>query len=461
MSRIIRLTELDLTRIVKNVIIQSNKEKLILKEDCVQSMAQIDPRTNKPAYIDTITGKYCNPYKAKGFNGIPMDYNPLTKTGLLQAWVRSYPCVPYDKRFKRVSVTPTESRGPIAFDFNNKGNLWRYFDNGIKQFIGGEFNDSDGLKDSSREIKIIASKFSCKDEEFKLVNQACKTKSQTALPKAVSFWKNWLNNPITRKKVEKNWKDEANFISIYSGYHRVSSNYAWSKYFDILNNLNLIFYDQTTPNADMDALAYVRPSKSLYDIYINCSLDDSEHLQNLVHEIQHLIYYVKPLNPSKKINNAFVNKNTKTETIGNIFDINKLEVPNIDKLKTSKDPKIMETSKKLNVDYFYLEYWKNKSIERGKEEDSGYICRETEKMSNIMAIRNLFGIKAGGKITLNMIMPYIIWEKDSINVYWVLLCWAERGFPDINGMLDNINKLAFNQGNKQPKIGDLPKPNFS
>ena len=32
---------------------------------------------------------------------------------------------------------------------------------------------------------------------------------------------------------------------------------------------------------------------------------------------------------------------------------------------------------------------------------------------------------------------------------------------NINGMLDNINKLAFNQGNKQPKIGDLPKPNLS
>ena len=38
----------------------------------------------------------------------------------------------------------------------------------------------------------------------KVVNQACKTKSQTALSKAVSFWKNWLNDPITRKKVEQN-----------------------------------------------------------------------------------------------------------------------------------------------------------------------------------------------------------------------------------------------------------------
>ena len=120
----------------------------------------------------------------------------------------------------------------------------------------------------------------------------------------------------------------------------------------------------------------------------------------------------------------------------------------------------MEISKKLNVDYFYLAYWKKESIEEEKL-DPGYACRETEKMSNIFALRSLFGIKAGGKITLNMMMPYIIWKKDSTDVYWVLLCWAQRGFPDITGMLYDINKLAFNQGNKQPKIGDLPKPNFS
>ena len=210
MKRIIRLTESDLTRIVKTVINQSNRKKSILKEDCVQSMALINRSTGKPAYIDTITGKYCNPNKSTELNGMPMDYNPLTKTGLLQAWVRSYPCVPYDKRFKRVSVEPTEDRGPIAFDFNNKGNLWRYFDNGIKQFVGEEYNDGSGIKDS--EITIRGGKFSCEDEEFKLVDQACKTKSQTALSKAVSFWKNWLNSPITRKKVEKNWIDESNFI---------------------------------------------------------------------------------------------------------------------------------------------------------------------------------------------------------------------------------------------------------
>ena len=440
MSRIVRLTESDLTRIIKTVINQSNRKKSILKEDCVQSMALINPRTGKPAYIDTITGKYCNPYDAKGFNGMPMDYNPLTKTGLLQAWIRSYPCVPYDKRFKKVSIEPNEYVGPIAFDFNNNGRIWRYFDNGTKQKIGGV---SLGTEPATfgNEVNIIAGKFSCNDQEFKVVNQACKTKYQTALPKAVSFWKNWLNNPITKEKVYQN----------YLAKNDVDK--AFRKYFNILNNLNLIFYDQTTPNEEMGALAHVNGFKSLYNINVNCSLDDPELLQTLVHEIQHLIYYVKPLNPAKKISDAFVNKNTKIETINNIFDINKLE--------TIKDPKIMETSKKLNIPYYDLELWKDLSIKRGKEEDPGYICRETEKMSNIYAIRSLFGITAGGKITLNMIMPYIKSEKNSGNINWVLMCWAKRGFPDIYEMLNEINEMAFKQGNEKPKIGDLPKPNFS
>ena len=448
MSRIIRLTESDLTRIIKTVINQSNRKKSILKEDCVQSMALINPRTGKPAYIDTITGKYCNPYDAKGFGGMPMDYNPLTKTGLLQAWVRSYPCVPYDKRFKRVSVEPNEYHGPIAFVFNNNGEIWRYYDNGTKQKIGGVSLGTEPATFGSV-INIIAGKFSCNDQEFKVVNQACKTKSQTALSKAVSFWKNWLNDPITKEKVYRNYlvRSERELNNV---------NNAFKKYFDVLNNLNLIYYDQTMPDEDMGTLAHVNGWKSLYDVHINCSINDTELVQTLVHEIQHLIYHVKPLNPAKKINNAFVDKNKKSETIGSFF--NNLLSPLIQK-NLSKI--IKDTSKKLNIPYYDLEYWKDLSIKRGKDEDPGYICRETEKMSNIMAIRSLFGIKAGGKITLNMIMPYIKLEKDSGNIHWILLCWAERGFPDINGMLDDINKLAFKQGDEPPKIGDLPKPNFS
>jgi hypothetical protein len=301
-------------------------------------------------------------------------------------------------------VAPDESHGPIAFDFNNKGRMWRYFDNGIKQKI------SDGIRGTGpatfgNEVTVTAGRFSCKDEEFKMVNQACKTISFATLSKAVRFWKNWLNNPITKEKVYQNYlvRSERELNNI---------NNVFKKYFDILNNLNLIFYDQTTPNEEFDAFAYVNASKSLYDIHVNCSLDNETLLDTMVHEIQHLIYYVKPLNPAKKISNIFVGKNNKPETMSNIFNFDKLEIPNIkNPLSISKNMK--ETAKKLNIYDSYLSSLKFDSDVEEKS-DPGYVCRETEKMSNIMAMRNLFSIQPGGKITSNMLKHHDKIEKNSI-----------------------------------------------
>jgi hypothetical protein len=107
-----------------------------------------------------------------------------------------------------------------------------------------------------------------------------------------------------------------------------------------------------------------------------------------------------------------------------------------------------------------LEFWKKESL-NPPDDNPDYYCSEKEKMSNIFAVRSLFGIKPGGKITLNMLMPYIKLEKTQTNIIWLLLCWAHRNFPDINEMLDEINALAVNQGDEPPKIGDLPKPNLS
>ena len=71
---IIKLTEKDLSNIIKQVINNSNAKKFILKEDCVKSMALIDPKTGKPAYIDSKTGKYCDPTPTT-----PIGVNPTHK----------------------------------------------------------------------------------------------------------------------------------------------------------------------------------------------------------------------------------------------------------------------------------------------------------------------------------------------------------------------------------------------
>jgi len=295
--------------------------------------------------------------------------------------------------------------------------------------------------------------------DLEVANQACKTNAETELSKAVSFWKDWLNDPITIKKVKENWKDKSNFLSKYINTFSVESYVAWNKYFDILNNLNIIVYDNTMPNEIFTALAYVRSGESLYDIHVNCSKNNKDLVGTLVHEIQHLLYEVKPLNPAKKISNVFVNKNQEIEPISYIFDINKLgSFVNKNTVDYSKQMEI--ASKKLNLSsYLFLKMWKNKAdIE--EEEDPGYVCRETEKMSNIMAIRLFLGIQPKDKITLDMLKPYITFEKHHNNISFLLMCWALRGFPDNDEMLDEINALAFKQGDEPPKIGDLPNPNY-
>jgi hypothetical protein len=49
-----------------------------------------------------------------------------------------------------------------------------------------------------------------------------------------------------------------------------------------------------------------------------------------------------------------------------------------------------------------------------------------------------------------MIKPYITREKSSVDIYWLFLCWAQRGFTDVNQMWQNINQLALKQNNTSP-----------
>ena len=285
------------------------------------------------------------------------------------------------------------------------------------------------------------------------VNNVCTTKWQSQLPKAVSFWTNWLNNPITRKKVEKNWRDQSNFLSTYSGYYAISSRIAWSKYTDSLSNLKLVFYDHTMDYVGKQktidsAYAFVSPN-SRYNIYINCSENDPDPYGTLIHEIQHIIYDIKPLNPAEKIRDAFVTSKTIKQTEQKI----KTSLPD-DKIK-QYSPNVIQTAKKIGVKNDDIEYWKsriNNPIGKIKE-DPGYVCRETEKMSNVMSIRKTFNVGPGGNITYNMLKPYITRQKHNTDISWVLLCWAQNGFPDINQMLNKINQLAFNQNKKSNPSG--------
>jgi hypothetical protein len=282
----------------------------------------------------------------------------------------------------------------------------------------------------------------------KNISSACKTKWQSQLPKAVSFWRNWLKNPITRKRAEQNWKEESNFLTQYKKFFNINSAIAWGKYENTLANLRLVFYDDTMnyigknhPLSDVrKAYAFVL-SDNNYDIYINCSTDDPDPYGSLIHEIQHIIYNIKPLNPAKKISDVFVTSKTVKQTEEKI----KKSLP-AEKNKTSST-NLITTAKNIGVSVDILQDWKEQQ-KINKTDDPGYVCRETEKMSNIMSMRKTLNVGPGGNITYNMLKPYIIRQKYDTDISWVLMCWAKNDFPDINQMLNKMNQLAFNQNKK-------------
>jgi hypothetical protein len=250
------------------------------------------------------------------------------------------------------------------------------------------------------------------------VMEYCKsTYSNQKLLDAINFWKKWLSNPITKEKFKKNWsfkiKNDSEINNIFK------------KYFDALNGLEYYYFYDTKSSS----MAFVRKNEPK-KIFINCAIKgaESESLDTLIHEIQHLLFRIYPLNPLTQISKAF----------------NGNQESNFEKIEDNID----KNSKKIGIDKSILN---NIELEKTKfvlgDTNPNYACDISEKMSNIMAIRNLFGLNPGQNITLDMLKPYIEGKKNHEDVTFLLFCWATKGFPDINIMLSNINQLAMQQSN--------------
>jgi hypothetical protein len=273
-----------------------------------------------------------------------------------------------------------------------------------------------------------------------LAPKACSSKWQSQLEKAKNYWIQWLSNPITKNKFLNNWKKvEKNMTSA-----KVEN--IFKKYIDSLKVLKLYYYDNKSESDPLlkDAYAYV--NESIPDkIFVNCSQNDRDPYGTLIHEIQHMLYDIKPLNPEVQIANVFVNSNTKKSTIETFFDF--FKTSNQQSNQSMELRNIEINSKKVGTTSDTLK-WLLRKAKFEENNDPGYACRETEKMSNITSIRKTLGVKPGQNITKEMVLPYIKGEKNHTDVSWVLYCWALKGFPDLNGMLNKINDLAYQKTNQ-------------
>jgi hypothetical protein len=266
------------------------------------------------------------------------------------------------------------------------------------------------------------------------VGPSCKSKWSPHLKSAKDFWIQWLSSPITKSKFKKNWG-----VGVDNKIDGISVDDLFKRYINTLNALDIVYYDNVTPPYDdvEDAFAFVIESEPT-KVFVNCSQNDKTPYESLIHEIQHTLYNVKPLNPDVKIGDVFVRHGTKKMTPKDFFNT---------KTSTDYNKNIELVSKQYEVDKNVLVNWLSKAKNYEKT-NPGYSCETTEKMSNIMAIRKYFNLKPGGDITKEMLIPYINKQKHQTDIAWILYCWALNNFPDINVMLNKINQLAY-QNTKQ------------
>jgi hypothetical protein len=442
MSRIIRLTESDLTRIVKRVIRESYNSVDLIYLQIVDSVAGVGTDPNK--LLDAIK-KLKNSDEFKYLLTLFKD----KKTG-------------YSDFFEMINQ---------EYDKFNKPDVENLILalHKINVFTTAEFyKNRAGQEIFYRGYKLskngYGTKTSNEDIEF------CKSSWNKILPSAIKWWKDWLSNPITKEKVYQNYLKNTNtsttrpisnnptHLSPIAGNNPANMkkdiDYFFTKYFELLNKIKLNFYDRTTLKLNgvyvhHDAGAFVTEADG--NIYVNCSGNGASSAAyidtTLIHEIQHLIYYIFPLNPEKQIGSSFNGANCTYETRDAIINNVSSKTTNTSK---NYSPDIIRASKNLGIDPKYLSWLEEDKKERGTYNDPDYFCRETENMSRIMGIRKLFGIQPGGKITLSMLKPYITRDKSSVEVEFILYCWIENKYPDLNQMLNDINQLALNK-NGAPK----------
>jgi len=300
------------------------------------------------------------------------------------------------------------------------------------------------------------------------------------LPKAVKWWKDWLNDITTQNKFKNN--------------HNITSMRLVERIFSMYKKALDKAYIYPYNDDKSSTIAFVKqkiiaPGR----IWVNCSktgyYDTKEKvISTLIHELQHQLHYIHPLNPGKQIGDLFVNPDTDKLTPQDIedgWDFNKsVGLPGDNEYKKieSDIKKLMpleewrRTIKRISIELNITGHqirgkkWKSKeeitasllrkwyeySVSK-KPNDPSYGCRATEKGSNIASIRKILKIRPSDGITVQMLKPYILGQVSDGNtgdVNWLLVCWSQKGFVSLKSFVAEFNELADTITTGEDSISD-------
>jgi len=292
------------------------------------------------------------------------------------------------------------------------------------------------ILNETTEFDVQGQQINVSDDAFKnemgnLADPKCKSSYEPYFNDAKKWWIDWLSSSVTKNKFRKNWN-----VGTDDKIDGMKVDDLFKKYISTINNIKLVYLTKNADILPVDALAGAIAALPEY-LFINCPkhfTGEYSAKEIIIHEIQHIIYRIKPLSPTEQIDNSIPNINFFVNMLNKKFG---LDIKMVDYNKISKNNGLKYES--------YLRWLKIVDDNKNNKNDN-YDCETTEKMSNIQGMRYFFNLKPGQDLTLEMLKPYINFEKpitSNLDVGWFLSCWAKRGFGDINAMLSRTNQLAM------------------
>jgi hypothetical protein len=320
----------------------------------------------------------------------------------------------------------------------------------------------------------------CTEEETTKAKEVT-DKANTILVKAVSFWKGWISDPITRKKFKASYKfDDTKTDEIFKNYFNAFDKIKLLPYGRCSDGnqggyfYRIFKYPKFSPSKT--AVAFVlRDTEYLnqypedkFNIYINIpnlSGKSDDYIEGtLVHEVQHILYLIHPLNPEIKLQNCFTIEDAEKPTglkalISNLF-------------KGFKKPAVPDGFGGGNEEAGLKELMKTFKLDKTTAEkvmafiqdsifDSGlvnYATDDNEFMSRVIGLRHRFGIKPGEDIKPENLKPALVavanqeWIEKNMQdeIILILIHWAVKGYMPIKTLLNKINALAAKDSYDSP-----------
>jgi len=276
----------------------------------------------------------------------------------------------------------------------------------------------------------------------------CLSKIKPAYNNAVNWWKNKLSEPSFYSKLKRlnNYTDQQTKDWIVKYKNRLSNNisgpFCPKQH---TKSYNELFSRVEPKGSNYNAIAFLKGDANsgmivFNSYYLTSDIKDIE--ATMVHEIQHGLYDLKPMTPSMNWKKVFPYKvwsdHDEKSDSGSVISGNEKSIIS-----------------KYGLDEFDFEFWKISLSSRKDQGKLGYICRETELASRIVAMKNLLGYSTSQKITVNDFKKFI--KKDGTpyddeNAYFIVLCWVYNKMPDIQTFIDNLDKYVV--AKVEPKKDD-------